>query len=321
MSRWFRHYAGMARDDKIVRASLKAGQPIERTAWVWAAILESAAEIDDGGRFELDAAEVAYFLRADEPDIARILSALADGGRIAGDHVVHWSDRQFQSDRSAERQRRHRDKQKAARIIGREYGETTTQRHRDVSVTSASRHGDAPEAETETEEDTRSLRSRESRAPEPPPPAEPLSPSAPEPSCRIEFNMTFWPAYPHKVGRPAALRAFIAKRQEASLAEIMDGLARYKSDRPPDRQWLNPETFLNDERFRDEPAPARVPNGAKSTGHDAILRSLARQASEGDPAGEWPPGPPAGHDDFGEGAPADFGAGDGLPRPALAGPR
>jgi len=153
------------------------------------------------------------------------------------------------------------------------------------------------------------------------PPAEPLPPSTPEPACRMEFSMTFWPAYPHKVGRPAALRAFIAKRQEASLAEIMNGLARYKSDRPPDRQWLNPETFLNDERFRDEPAPARVPNGAKSTGHDAILRSLARQASEGDPAGEWPPGSPAGHDDSGEGAPADFGAGDGLPRPALAGPR
>ena len=156
---------------------------------------------------------------------------------------------------------------------------------------------------------------------EPPPSAEPLPPSAPEPSCRIEFDMTFWPAYPHKVGRPAALRAFIAKRQGASLAEIMDGLARYKSDRPPDRQWLNPETFLNDERFRDEPAPAPVQNGAKFNGHDAILRSLARQASEGDPAGEWPPGSPAGHDDFGEGAPADFGAGDGIPRPALAGPR
>ena len=171
-----------------------------------------------------------------------------------------------------------------------------------------------------TSEDTPSVQ-EEASPREVSPPAEPLHPSAPEPSCRIEFDMTFWPAYPHKVGRPAALRAFIAKRQEASLAEIMNGLARYKSDRPPDRQWLNPETFLNDERFRDEPAPARVPNGAKSTGHDAILRSLARQASEGDPAGEWPPGPPVGHDDFGEGAPADFGAGDGLPRPALAGPR
>ena len=171
-----------------------------------------------------------------------------------------------------------------------------------------------------TSEDTPSVQ-EEASPREVSPPAEPLPPSTPEPACRMEFSMTFWPAYPHKVGRPAALRAFIAKRQEASLAEIMNGLARYKSDRPPDRQWLNPETFLNDERFRDEPAPARVPNGAKSTGHDAILRSLARQASEGDPAGEWPPGPPVGHDDFGEGAPADFGAGDGLPRPALAGPR
>jgi hypothetical protein len=166
MSRWFRHYAGMARDEKIVRAALRAKQPIERTAWVWAAILESAAELDDGGRFELDAAEVAYFLRADESDIASILAALEDGGRIAGDRVVKWSDRQFQSDRSAERQRRHREKQKAERDVDREQSDGAGEHNGDDDVTSASRHGDAPETETETETepDKPSLRSGSARA-------------------------------------------------------------------------------------------------------------------------------------------------------------
>ena len=59
MSRWFRHYAGLARDDKLVRAAMKSKQPVERVVWVWCAILESAAEIDDGGRYELDHAECA----------------------------------------------------------------------------------------------------------------------------------------------------------------------------------------------------------------------------------------------------------------------
>ena len=30
MSRWFRHYAGMMRDDKPVRIAIKTKQPIER---------------------------------------------------------------------------------------------------------------------------------------------------------------------------------------------------------------------------------------------------------------------------------------------------
>lgn len=151
MSRWFRHYAGMARDDKLVRAAIKSGQPVERAVWVWAAILESAAEIDDGGRFELDSAEVAYFLRADESDIASIVHALEGGGRISGSYVVHWGDRQFQSDRSAERQRRHREKQKTN---GDDHGEPRDQaseRHTDDDVTALSRHCDAPETETHTE--------------------------------------------------------------------------------------------------------------------------------------------------------------------------
>ncbi len=63
MSRWFRHYAGMMRDDKLVRVSIKSKQSVERVCWVWCAILESAAEIDDSGRYEIEHEEIARFLR------------------------------------------------------------------------------------------------------------------------------------------------------------------------------------------------------------------------------------------------------------------
>lgn len=144
MSRWFRHYAGMARDDKLVSAAIRSKQTVERVVWVWAAILESAAEIDDGGRFELDAAEVAYFLRADEADIERIVSVLGELGRIHAGSVAKWGDRQFQSDRSAERQKRYRDKR-----ASRDGDDNKTPS--DGGVTVSSRHGDAPDTETETE--------------------------------------------------------------------------------------------------------------------------------------------------------------------------
>jgi uncharacterized protein YdaU (DUF1376 family) len=69
-----------------------------------------------------------------------------------------------------------------------------------------------------------------------------------------EFDGTFWPAYPHKVGKPDAKRAFARARKSADLSEIMGGLNFYVRSKPPDRSWLNPSTFLNQERFRDQPA-------------------------------------------------------------------
>jgi uncharacterized protein YdaU (DUF1376 family) len=70
-----------------------------------------------------------------------------------------------------------------------------------------------------------------------------------------EFRDEFWPAYPHKVGKPHALRAFMAARKRADLATILGGLKLYVETRPPDRPWLNPSTFLNQDRYLDAPAP------------------------------------------------------------------
>lgn len=136
MSRWFRHYAGMMRDDKLVRAALKAKQSIERTLWVWGAVLESAAEIDSEGRYEVDPAEIAHFLRCKPAHIEAILDALKELGRIDGEHVSTWSKRQFKSDRSNDRVTEYRAKKRA---------------ERNGDVTLQERCGNAPETETETD--------------------------------------------------------------------------------------------------------------------------------------------------------------------------
>jgi hypothetical protein len=149
VSRWFRHYAGMMRDDKLVRVAIRSKQTIERVAWVWGAILESASEIDDGGRYDLDAAEIAYFLRADESDVDAILGALSDACRVADSHVVKWGNRQFSSDRSRERVASHRERKRAQGSDGN--GEEAAG---NGDVTLQACHGNSPEAETETELET-----------------------------------------------------------------------------------------------------------------------------------------------------------------------
>jgi hypothetical protein len=134
----------MMRDEKLVAVAIRSKQPVERVVWVWGAILESAAEIDDVGRFELDAAEAAYFLRTDEIDIQSILDALTNAGRLAADRVVKWGDRQYQSDKSAERQARYRERRRS-KNAGSDDQQTPS------DVTQPSRDGVVTLQETETE--------------------------------------------------------------------------------------------------------------------------------------------------------------------------
>jgi hypothetical protein len=148
MSRWFRHYAGMMRDDKLVRVAIRSKQAVERVVWVWGAILESAAEVNGDGRYDFDAAEAAYFLRADEDELLAILNALESAGHVAEGAVVKWRDRQFKSDSSAERQSRYRKRHKAGDGDGQPEGSSEPS---DAVVTSPSRHRDAPDTELETD--------------------------------------------------------------------------------------------------------------------------------------------------------------------------
>jgi hypothetical protein len=64
----------------------------------------------------------------------------------------------------------------------------------------------------------------------------------------------FWEVYPNKVGKAAAAKAFLAALKRASFEDIMAGLQRYvvKTD---DRPWCNPATWLNQDRWQDQPAP------------------------------------------------------------------
>ena len=74
--------------------------------------------------------------------------------------------------------------------------------------------------------------------------------------ARSTFDAEFWPKYPHKVGKPAALRSFgkLWRELHGDISSIIAGLERYCRSKPSDRPWLNPATFLNQRRFDDEPA-------------------------------------------------------------------
>ncbi len=100
----------------------------------------------------------------------------------------------------------------------------------------------------------------------PPLPVQPsdggMTPPAPNRSDQQAFER-FWQAYPHKVGKQDAARAFavVMKRGAVSLDAMLAALDRYIRDKPPDRAWCNPATWLRQGRWDDEPGPDPVSRG------------------------------------------------------------
>jgi hypothetical protein len=96
-------------------------------------------------------------------------------------------------------------------------------------------------------------------------------------SLPLEDFDAFWNAYPNKVAKAAARKAFAAARRRVDASSLMNGLARYRA-KLDDRPWCNPATWLNEDRWSDEPAPppprARpnaTPVGRRRTAADILL--------------------------------------------------
>ncbi|WP_420578798.1 hypothetical protein [Oceaniradius stylonematis] len=64
----------------------------------------------------------------------------------------------------------------------------------------------------------------------------------------------FWAIYPHKVGKRDARSAFGRAVKRVPLDVLMAGLRRYVA-KTDDRPWCNPATWLNQDRWDDQPAP------------------------------------------------------------------
>jgi hypothetical protein len=78
-------------------------------------------------------------------------------------------------------------------------------------------------------------------------------PAAPFPADAFD---QFWAHYPHKIGKAYARKIFdkIAWQGNVEFSKIMSGITFYIRTKPADRPWCNPATFLNQERWDDQPA-------------------------------------------------------------------
>jgi hypothetical protein len=137
MSRWYRRYVGTVSDPKIAEAAMVAGCSKSIVIATWDMILESAAEANDGGAFKATSRNVAATLGEQHATVESIFSALEALEMIASGVVTAWSRRQFQSDSSTERSRKHR-------ALKRCNGDATLQ----------GRSATPPDTDTDTDTDT-----------------------------------------------------------------------------------------------------------------------------------------------------------------------
>jgi hypothetical protein len=94
----------------------------------------------------------------------------------------------------------------------------------------------------------------------------------------------FWCAYPKRVGRADAMRAFATAIQKATVDEIIRGAIRYAADRRGEdpRYTKNPATWLSKGCWNDPTAFQAFPRGGRWQGNRSDRSIVAQLLDEGE---------------------------------------
>lgn len=91
----------------------------------------------------------------------------------------------------------------------------------------------------------------------------------------------FWAAFPNKVGKADAMKAFDRASSKVTPEVLFPALTIY-ANKTDDRPFCNPSTWLNQERWLDQPAAnnGNRTSNPRTSGVDAILTVATRKARE-----------------------------------------
>ena len=140
MSRWYRAYEGTVTDPKLAEAAMVAGCSRSVAVAAWHLTLENASTLNDGGRVDIPTRRIAAALCEPLATIDALVEAFGATGILRDSHVTAWNRRQYVSDNSTERSRKHRAK-------------TAETLPLPDDATLQQRPCNGPETETETETD------------------------------------------------------------------------------------------------------------------------------------------------------------------------
>lgn len=108
MSRWYRAYEGTVTDAKLAEVALVAGCSRSVVIATWHAMLENAACVNDGGRIDIPSRRIAAVLCEPFDTIETVMLGFETVGLLLDSQITSWKKRQYESDSSTERSRKHR---------------------------------------------------------------------------------------------------------------------------------------------------------------------------------------------------------------------
>ena len=248
--KWLRWYTGCTTDPKFQVIAKHSGQSVAAVIALWAMLLERACSASERGAIDgFDSESADVLLGLADGASKEILHTMQSRGLIEQGRIAKWEVRQprrEREDNSTERVRQHRERQKPVQRATLE----------DVTPCNATEHQGTPRLEE----------SRRIQNP-PPPPPQGMEISArfkrerktntgptPLPDAFAEF----WAAYPRKVGRHAAEKAWVALTKANALPDINTLLAAIENQavaldwtRDSGRFCPYPATWLNNRRWDD----------------------------------------------------------------------
>lgn len=232
---WFRWHHGSVTDPKFQLVAKKAGASVAEVIAVWATLLEAASMAEHRGNpGEVDFESIDCALGLSDGKAEAIYSHMAIRGVVAEDgRITAWEKRQpkreREDDNSTERVKAFRERQRQ----------------------------ETPGNATETTETPRGDKRREE---------EKKTSLSVKPDESL-FDR-FYAAYPRKVGKDAARKAFAKRNPDEELLSTMvsaiqrQGLAA-KCARGESQYVPHPATWLNEARWQDEDASNDDPYGLK----------------------------------------------------------
>jgi hypothetical protein len=261
----------MPNDPKWRVVARRSKRPVHEVISVFVFMLNDAADWSHRGCLENWNDEVVGAALDLDAECVESIRAAMQGLVLDGDKISGWDKRQpKREDLSTERVKVFRERQKS------EMKRNETRFRPDETQRNAPEEKRIDKKEPLIEIQVTSLEGlRQSR------PAAPVSNSkALAANSAAEAFSRFWALWPHKVGKPAAASAFRKVACEADA--IIAGVERYVRDKPPDRPWLNPSTFLNQCRWEDEPASVSQCEQRGNGKAELYLEILANEQQQND---------------------------------------
>lgn len=272
--KWLRLYNETAANPDWRMVALDTGQPVHVVVAVWTAMLCHASAANPRGTLAgWNDKRTAAMLDLSAEQITAIRQAM-QGVSLDGERLSAWDDEQFASDNVTARSQRCRDKKRAEATP-----ETVAAPTSNVDATLQATDATFPPLRaTDTDSDTDSPNGEEKKKKKRPPKAD-TSP---------EFE-AFYEEYPEKVSKPAAWKAWQGAIRKTTLDRIMNGLRQYKHElaKPNARYPCHPATWLNNERWNDQPTQVHHDQQRSSGGKNfqprgtaAITRLLDQELEE-----------------------------------------